>query len=166
MMADRRRGAHAVLAVLVTLLVAGSAGCAKKATTSAGTETGTSAPTTLEDGPPTSAGPDLAGGTRIAAGALTCHLAADLLSGDTSAVEVPCSAPHNQESFTLPGDELDDCYRALAASGVSVGADTFDDTKPSITDDRISGHSFSTSGSGVDCEVTLETTTTGAVIGR
>jgi len=159
------RRAGALLVALVAVLALASTGCAKKASTSGGTETSTSSSTAIEDGPPTTGGAGGSGGARITSAALTCHLAADLLSSDTNAVEVPCSAPHNQESFTLPGDELDDCYRALAASGITVGTDTFDETKPSITDDRISGHSFSTFGSGVDCEVTLDTTTTGAVIG-
>jgi len=149
-------------AVLVVVVALGATACAKKATdfsadTTTSTTSGGSSGSTRDS--------TLSGGTKIAAADLTCHLDPDLLSSDAEAVEVPCTARHNQEAFELSGNELDDCYLALAASGIEVGKDTFDPTEYDITDERVSGHAFSSAGSGVDCEITLDTTTSGAVIG-
>jgi hypothetical protein len=96
-------------------------------------------------------GPSTGGGQVIATAAVTCHLAkrqlGGLIASDEGREEVPCSDRHNQESFTLTGTtDLDDCYRAVAASSdVRIGPDSFSNDKLDFTDGRIIGHTFATS---------------------
>ena len=94
------------------------------------------------------------GGQVIASEAVACHLAKRRLGGiiasDEGRSDTPCTERHNQESFTLVGTtDLDDCYRAVAASSdVSIGTDSFSNDKLDFTDDRIIGHTFATSDVG------------------
>ena len=107
------------------------------------------------------------GGGHVLVGAeVTCHLAKRAQGGvigtDEGRVEAGCSERHNEESFMLAGtDELDDCYRAVAASSdVTIGPDSFDPAKLDFADERIMGHTFSTGtgsdgGSTVSCAIDL-----------
>ncbi len=143
-----------VLAVAVGI-VAAVTGCSSAVR-------GGSAPSSASSAAPTTPGaPDtdttelaLGGGHVLAAGEVTCHLAkreqGGIIGTDVGRVETSCDERHNEESFTLAGtSELDDCYRAVAASSdVAIAPDSFDPTKLEFNDERIMGHTFATSGDG------------------
>jgi hypothetical protein len=109
----------------------------------------------------------LDGGHVLVAAEVTCHLAkreqSGIIGSDEGRVETSCTERHNEESFTLSGtDELDDCYRAVAASSdVAIGPDSFDPAKLDFADEQITGHTFTTpngalnSPDGVRCAIDL-----------
>ena len=109
----------------------------------------------------------LDGGHVLGAAEVTCHLAkreqGGMIGTDDGRVETSCTERHNEESFTLSGtSELDDCYRAVAASSdVAIGPDSFDTTKLEFADERIMGHTFATTSvgaagpGGVSCAIDL-----------
>lgn len=104
------------------------------------------------------------GGHVVAADEVVCHLAkreqGGIIVTDAGRTEVPCTERHNEETFALAGTtEVDDCYRAVAASSdVAIGPDSFDPTKLDFDDDRIMGHTFATAAdgsAGVSCAIDL-----------
>jgi len=109
---------------------------------------------------------DVSGGQVISVGAVTCETAP--AADPTTSTPVPCDQAHTTETFVLTGtDDLDDCYRAVAASSdVAVGVDEFDETELDFTDERISGHSFSGFGGEVTCSVFLSEPSSTPLIGR
>lgn len=109
---------------------------------------------------------DVSGGQVISVGAVTCETAP--ADDPTTSTPVPCDQAHTTETFVLTGtDDLDDCYRAVAASSdVAVGVDEFDETELDFTDERISGHSFSGFGGEVTCSVFLAEPSSTPLVGR
>jgi hypothetical protein len=120
-----------------------------------------------EDGTTSTAGSaDPTGGQVVPASAVTCELTS--ATDPAVADPTPCDQPHDTETFELTGTgDLDDCYRAVAASSdVAVGVDPFEDTELDFTDDRISGHSFSAIDREVTCTVFLADPSPTQLIGR
>jgi hypothetical protein len=83
-------------------------------------------------------------------------------------VTVSCSELHDYEAFEIPGDRLNDCVTTIAASSDIVivpDTDPGDEGEFEIDDPRVSGHSYSTGGDGVSCQITLAEPRRGALLG-
>jgi hypothetical protein len=111
-------------------------------------------------------------GTVVLVEQVTCVLAPrtgfGAVVGVSSAPVVPCDQPHNNESFSLPeSDDLDDCFRAAAASSdLKLGTSSASTRDLAFDDKRLVGHIFASGEtSGVDCSIDLRDDRSGTLIG-
>jgi hypothetical protein len=164
------RSIAAALAAVVLAAVVAGCGSTAGSTTDPAEVPGATATTSAPDpgGPTGTSGY----GTVVLAEQVTCVLAPrsgfGAVVGVAAAPVVPCDQPHNNESFSLPeSDQLDDCFRAAAASSdLKLGVSSSTTRDLAFDDKRVVGHIFASGEtSGVDCSIDLRDDRSGALIG-